>query len=208
MKQLFSAFLVSAAALVMVLSGCADPKITNTGRNAVEQLLLTTAVDRSIAKLDFRMLAKDKVRFDYSLLATQVDKNYVQAALESTVSAAGAVIALKPEEAKFVLRPVCATLATEDNKIMFGTPQLPVPIPDMSLSLVIPELPLYKRVTRQGVCKLYVEIMDAKTNKQLKLLGPVVSKSINNNWVIFFVPFVTRDFDMGEPGPTTIHWFE
>jgi hypothetical protein len=91
---------------------------------------------------------------------------------------------------------------------MFGTPQLPVPIPDMSLSLVIPELPLYKRVTRQGVCKLFIEVLDAKTNKQLKLLGPVVSKSINNNWVICFVPFVTRDFDMGEPGPTTIHWFE
>lgn len=208
MKQLFSAFFFSAAALVMVLSGCADPKITNTGRNAIEQMLLTTAVDRSVAKLDFRMLAKDKVRFDYSLLATQVDKNYVQASLESTVSAAGAIIALKPEEAKFVLRPVCAALATEDNKIMFGTPQLPVPIPDMSLSLVIPELPLYKRITRLGVCKLYVEILDAKTNKQLKMLGPVVSKSINNNWVICFVPFVTRDFDMGEPGPTTCHWFE
>lgn len=208
MKQLFSAFFCSAAALVLMLSGCADPKITNTGRNAVEQLLLTTAVDRSVAKLDFRMLAKDKVRFDYSLLATQVDKNYVQAAIEASVSAAGGIIALKADEAKFVLRPVCATLATEDNKIMFGTPQLPVPIPDMSLSLVIPELPLYKRVTRQGVCKLYIEVLDAKTNKQLKLLGPVVSKSINNNWVICFVPFVTRDFDMGEPGPTTIHWFE
>ena len=208
MKQLFSAFFCSAAALVLMLSGCADPKITNTGRNAVEQLLLTTAVDRSVAKLDFRMLAKDKVRFDYSLLATQVDKNYVQASLESTVSAAGAIIALKADEAKFVLRPVCATLATEDNKVMFGTPQLPVPIPDMSLSLVIPELPIYKRVTRQGVCKLYIEVLDAKTNKQLKLLGPVVSKSINNNWVICFVPFVTRDFDMGEPGPTTFHWFE
>lgn len=208
MKQLFSAFFCSAAALVLMLSGCADPKITNTGRNAVEQLLLTTAVDRSVAKLDFRMLAKDKVRFDYSLLATQVDKNYVQAAIEASVSAAGGIIALKADEAKFVLRPVCATLATEDNKVMFGTPQLPVPIPDMSLSLVIPELPIYKRVTRQGVCKLYIEVLDAKTNKQLKLLGPVVSKSINNNWVICFVPFVTRDFDMGEPGPTTFHWFE
>ena len=208
MKQLFSAFFCSAAALVLMLSGCADPKITNTGRNAVEQLLLTTAVDRSVAKLGFRMLAKDKVRFDYSLLATQVDKNYVQAAIEASVSAAGGIIALKAGEAKFVLRPVCATLATEDNKVMFGTPQLPVPIPDMSLSLVIPELPIYKRVTRQGVCKLYIEVLDAKTNKQLKLLGPVVSKSINNNWVICFVPFVTRDFDMGEPGPTTFHWFE
>lgn len=208
MKHYLSASFFAAAALLLVLSGCADPKITNTGRNAIEQLLLTTAVDRSVSQLDFRMLAKDKVRFDYSLLATQVDKNYVQAALEASVSAAGAIIALKPEEAKFVLRPVCATLATEDNKIMLGTPQLPVPIPDMSLSLVIPELPLFKRLNRIGVCKLQVEILDAATNKQLKLAGPVVSQSINTNWVVCFVPFVTRDFEIGEYGPTKVYWFE
>ena len=197
-----------AAAAMLLLSGCADPKVTNTGRNAIEQLLLTTAVDRSAAKLDFRMLAKEKVRFDYSLLATQVDKNYVQAALESGVSAAGAIIALKPEEAQYVLRPVCATLATDDNKIVFGTPQLPIPIPDMSLSIVIPELPIFKRVRRVGVCKLYVEILDAKSNKQLRITGPVISQSINTNWVVLFLPFATRDFDMGESGPSTFHFFE
>ena len=208
MKQLFSAFFFSAAALVMVLSGCADPKITNTGRNAIEQMLLTTAVDRSVAKLDFRMLAKDKVRFDYSLLATQVDKNYVQASLESTVSAAGAIIALKPEEAKYVVRPICAALATEDNRIMFGTPSLPIPVPDANLSLVIPELPLYKRINRYGICKLSVEILDAQTNKQARIVGPAVSSSVNTNWVICFFPFVTRDFEMGDHGPLKFHFFE
>lgn len=208
MKSLFFSLSCCAVAVVMLLSGCADPKITNTGRNAIEQLILTTAVDRSAAKLDFRMLAKEKVRFDYSLLATQVDKNYVQAALESSVSAAGAIIALKPEEAAYVLRPVCATLATDDNKILFGTPQLPVPIPDMSLSIVIPELPLFKRVRRMGICKLYVEVLEAKTNKQLRVVGPVVSQSINTNWVVLFIPFSTRDFDMGESGPSTFHFFE
>lgn len=208
MKNLFFSLSSLAAAAVLLLSGCADPKVTNTGRNAVEQLLLTTAVDRSAAKLDFRMLAKEKVRFDYSLLATQVDKNYVQAALESGVSAAGAIIALKPEEAQYVLRPVCATLATDDNKIVFGTPQLPIPIPDMSLSIVIPELPIFKRVRRVGVCKLYVEILDAKSNKQLRITGPVISQSVNTNWVVLFLPFATRDFDMGESGPSTFHFFE
>ena len=208
MKHYLSASFFAATALLFVLSGCADPKITNTGRNAIEQLLLTTAVDRSVSQLDFRMLAKEKVRFDYSLLATQVDKNYVQAALEASVAAAGAIIALKPEEAKYVLRPVCAALATEDSKIMFGTPQLPVPIPDMSLSLVIPELPLYKRLNRIGVCKIQVEILDAATNRQLKLTGPAVSQAINTNWVICFIPFVTRDFEVGESGPTKVYWFE
>ena len=208
MKNLFFTLCCCAAAAAMMLCGCADPKITNTGRNAVEQLLLTTAVDRSAAKLDFRMLAKEKVRFDYSLLATQVDKNYVQAAVEAEAAAAGAIIALKPEEAQYILRPVCAVLATDDNKILFGTPSLPIPVPDASLSIVIPELPLFKRVRRLGVCKLYVEVMDAKTNKQLRMVGPAVSQSVHTNWVILFVPFATRDFDMGESGSSSFHFFE
>ena len=208
MKSFLFSLSCCAAAAVMMLSGCADPRITNTGRNAIEQLILTTAVDRSAAKLDLRMLAKDKVRFDYSLLVTQVDKNYVQAAVEASAAAAGAIIALKPEEAAYVLRPVCAVLATEDNKILFGTPQLPIPIPDVSLSVVIPELPLFKRVRRIGVCKIYIEVLDAKTNKQLRVVGPAVSQSVYSNWVICFIPFSTRDFDMGESGPATVHFFE
>lgn len=208
MKSLLFSLFCCASAAVMMLSGCADPRITNTGRNAIEQLILTTAVDRSAAKLDLRMLAKDKVRFDYSLLVTQVDKNYVQAAVEASAAAAGAIIALKPEEAAYVLRPVCAVLATEDNKILFGTPQLPIPIPDVSLSVVIPELPLFKRVRRIGVCKIYIEVLDAKTNKQLRVVGPAVSQSVYSNWVICFIPFSTRDFDMGESGPATVHFFE
>lgn len=208
MKNMFASVICCAAAAIFFLSGCSDPRITNTGRNAIEQLLLTTAVDRSISKMDFRMLAGEKIRIDYSNLAPQTEKNYVQAALEAKVAAAGAMIALKADEAKFVLRPVCATLATEDNRIMFGSPQLPIPVPDADLSLVIPELPLYKRINRYGVCKLAVEILEAKTNKQARIVGPVVSQSINTNWVICFIPFVTRDFEMGEHGPLKFHFFE
>ena len=197
-----------AAAAVLLLSGCADPRITNTGRNAVEQLLLTTAVDRSVAKLDFKALAGEKIRFDYSNMTPQTEKNYLQASLEARVAAAGAIIALKADEAKYVLRPNCAALATEDSKIMFGSPQLPIPIPDLSLSIVIPELPLFKRLNRYGICKLAIEILDAKTNKQARILGPVVSQSIHTNWVVCFLPFVTRDFEMGEHGPTKCYWFE
>ena len=208
MKKVFVSIICCAAAVCFMVSGCADPRITNTGRTAIEQFLLTNAVDRTVAKLDFRMLSGEKIRIDYSNLTPQTEKNYVQAILEARLAAAGAIIALKAEEAKFVLRPVSAALATEDSKIMLGTPQLPVPIPDMSLSLVIPELPLFKRVNRYGHCKLGIEVLDAKTNKQIRVIGPAVSSSIYSNWVVCFVPFVTRDFEMGEHGPTKLYWFE
>ena len=64
MKKTVASIICCAAALVMLLSGCADPRITNTGRNAIEQMLLTTAVDRSVSKLDFRMLEGEKIRID------------------------------------------------------------------------------------------------------------------------------------------------
>lgn len=208
MKKVFVSIICCAAAVCFMVSGCADPRITNTGRNAVEQYLLTNAVDRTVSQMDFRMLSGEKIRIDYSNLTPQTEKNYLQAILEARVAAAGAIIALKAEEAKYVLRPVCAALATEDSKIMFGTPQLPVPIPDMSLSLVIPELPLFKRINRYGHCKLAIEVLEAKTNKQARVIGPVVSSSIYTNWVVCFIPFVTRDFEMGDHGPTKIYWFE
>ena len=207
MKKNFTALFLAAAA-TMIMCGCADPNITRTGRNAIEQLLLSTAVDRTVSKLDFRMLSGEKVKIDYANLTPQVDKNYVQATLESHIALAGAVIALKPEEAKYVLRPFSAALATEDNKIMFGTPQLPIPIPQVSLSIVIPELPLFKRVRRIGVCKLAVEILDAKTNKQLAMAGPAISSAVNTNWIVLFFPFTTRDFKMGESGCSEVYWLE
>lgn len=207
MKKLFAAF-IPAVTAALLLSGCADPNITRTGRNAIEQLLLSTAVDRSVAKLDFKALSGEKIKIDYTNLTPQVDKNYVQAVLEAHVARAGAVIALKPEDAKYVLRPFSAALATEDNRIMFGTPELPIPIPQVSLSIVIPELPLFKRVRRIGVCKLAVEILDAKTNQQVSVVGPAISSSLNTNWVVLFFPFTTRDFKMGESGEAEVYWLE
>ena len=208
MKKSLSILFAGAVATALLMCGCAEPNITRTGRNAIEQLVLTTAADRTIGKMSFRSLKGEKVRIDYTNMTPQVDKNYIQGILENRISATGAIIALKPEEAKYVLRPVCATFATEDDKIMFGTPQLPIPIPEAGISVIIPELPLFKRVRRFGYCKLSVEILEAKTNKLVKVEGPFISGAINTNWVVLFFPFVTRDFKVGETGPTEIYWLE
>ena len=208
MKKTLATLLSGAVAAALLLSGCADPNITRTGRNAVEQLVLTTAADRTVNKMDFRMLKGEKVRFDYGNMTPQVDKNYIQGILEARISAAGAIIALKPEEAKYVLRPLCATFATEDDRIMFGTPQLPIPIPQAGISVIIPELPIFKRIRRFGYCKLSIEIVEAKTNKQARVVGPFISGALNTNWVILFFPFVTRDFKVGETGPIEYYWLE
>ena len=208
MKKTLAVLLAGAAVTALLMSGCADPNITRTGRSAIEQLVLTTAADRTIGKMSFRFLKGEKVRLDYSNMTPQVDKNYIQGILENRVSATGAIIALKPDEAKYVLRPVCATFATEDDKIMFGTPQLPIPIPQAGISVIIPELPIFKRIRRFGYCKLGVEVLEAKTNKLVKVEGPFISGAVNTNGVILFVPVVTRDFKVGETGPIEYYWLE
>ena len=208
MKKTLAILLAGTAVTVFLMSGCADPNITRTGRNAIEQLVLTTATDRTVSKMDFSSLKGELVRFDYGNMTPQVDKNYVQGILEAHVAAAGAVIALKPADAKYVLRPLCATLATEDDRIMFGTPQMPIPIPQAGISVIIPELPIFKRIRRFGYCKLSVEILEAATNKQVKVVGPFISGAVNTNWVVLFFPFVTRYFKIGETGPSEVYWFE
>ena len=208
MKKSLAMLLVGAVATALLLSGCAEPNITRTGRNAIEQLVLSTAADRTVSKMNFRSLKGQQVRIDYSNLAPQVDKNYIQGILEARIAAAGVIIALKPADAKYVLRPLCATLATEDDKIMLGTPQLPIPIPQAGISVIIPELPIFKRVRRFGYCKLSVEILEAKTNKQVRVEGPFISGAVNTNWVVLFFPFVTRDFKVGDTGKTEVYWLE
>jgi len=44
---------ISSALLLAALAGCTTAQTSNTARTATEQLLLSTAVDQSLDKIDF-----------------------------------------------------------------------------------------------------------------------------------------------------------
>jgi hypothetical protein len=200
--------LIMAAIAAFAITGCTEPSITNTGRNAVQELLLSCAVERGLDQMDFRPLNGKKVVVDYVYLAPQAHKEYFQACAETCLYTSGATIVGKAEEADYIVRLYVGALATESTHWNIGTPTLPVPIPDTSLNIAIPELSLVKRITRNGVARFSALVLDAKTKKPFLVYREVNAVSQYNNWIVFFfIPFHSCDMTTGEVGELKYHMF-
>ena len=187
---------IAAVFTITVLSGCQDPWITDTKRNAIEQYMLATVIERITEKADFKPCTGKKVYMDYSMLAPQTDKEYIQGRLEMELARQNCIIAGKREEADIVIRPLVGVLATDHKRFLIGTPPLPVPIPDTTLSVVVPEVPIFKRVHRIAYGRMSFTIFDAKTLKPLRVIPYINSSAQYNNFAILLIPFSLNDMDM------------
>lgn len=200
MKNKYLLFCV-AAGLAWFVFGCTVPRITNTARSGVEELLLSKVIEECVDQMPFEALSEHTAAVDYSYLAPQVCKEYVQACLETRLLSAGIKI-VPPESAEYTIRFYCGALATDDTKFTIGTPQFPVPVPQSTLQIVIPELSLVSRITRTAVGRFSALVLDNKTKMPVQIFREVSSRTVYNDWIVlFFIPFHstdTKDIDAGE----------
>ena len=196
MKNFMNGFF--ALLLLLLLSACNTPWMTNTPRSAIEQYLISTTVERCFTYTNFMNYSNKKAFMDYTYFAPQVDKVYVQGVIEGRLSSFGVVIVKKQEEADIVVQPLCGVLGTDHDKFMIGTPSLPIPVPDTGVSFAIPEIPLFSKITRQAYGKFSVYIFDAKTRKPLESLEGIRSSAKYVNWIIMLIPFRTYDVEMDD----------
>jgi len=198
MKQNLQYVLLTLLCAV-ILTACQYPRITDTARTDVEQMLLTSAAENSIRRIDFSNYAGKKVKPDFSLLATQTDKEFVQAVILYHMADNKITVVEDAAQADYIFQPFCAILATDSSKVLFGTPSLPVPIPRMEINLVIPDLPLFMKYDRIGHARFFFTITDAKTAKPVEITRPSTSVTKHCNWSILLFPFETSselpDFD-------------
>ena len=193
MKQFI---LAASMLLLLVLCACSTPWVTDTPRSAVEQYLISTTVDRCVGFANFMEFMGKKAFMDYEYFAPQVDKPYAQGVLETRLSSFGIVITKKLEEADIIVQPLCGVLGTDHNKFFIGTPALPIPVMDTSISVVIPEIPIFMKFTRKAYGKFSFNIFTAKGRKPIKSVFGVKSSAVYVNWIVFLVPFRTNDMNM------------
>lgn len=191
MKNYFFIFIVFAN---LLLTACSSPYITNTSRSAVEQLLICTTIERGISKADFSSFKNKIVKLDYSNLDPQVDKNLIMGYLEIHLSKFGIVISKSDlQKPEYIIQVLCGVLATDVDKALIGTPALPIPIPDTSVSVVIPEIPLYRRICRTAYGRFYFNVLDADTLRPIKTFDELNSKAKFTDWTIFMIPFKSHN---------------
>jgi hypothetical protein len=198
MKKIFKFIpaILCGIVTMLVLSGCNSPRITETGRSAVEQLLLSGVVDLGLGRADFTAFAGKKAFVEYDYLAPQVDKPYVQGVFEKQLARNGVIVIRDAKDADILVQIVCGTLATDTTKFTIGLPQLPIPVPDTSISIAIPEMSLYQKLTRSGYGKFGFSVLDGKTRKPVKVMPNILARTSYTNWVFFLIPFKSHDMQL------------
>jgi hypothetical protein len=189
-----------SAALVLVACGCG----LNKSRLATEQLVVSDAVDRAVAGIDFSPLSGRKIYFDTKYLETVKltpvgNVEYVISSLRQQMAAYDCRLQAKPEEAEFIVEARVGVLANDGHEVTYGVPgsaamttasaflTAPVTAPAM------PELSLGRRNHQQGTAKIGVFAYDRVTREPVWQAG--LSKGASRArdlWVFGLGPFETR----------------
>lgn len=151
--------------LLVIVAGIAGGCGTTKSFEATEQLLLSDAVDYSIAAIDFRPLGGNKVFLDTQYIKTVkgpgfVNADYVTSALRQQVLAAGCLLQDNAEAAEIIIEARVGTLGSDSFQVTYGIPansalstaaQAFSTLPPMP---VMPELSLARREAREGAAKI------------------------------------------------------
>ncbi len=144
-------YIIWTSLLVTFAAGCGSRTFTTTERAAIEQLLLSGAVDNALEKLDIPQLAGKKTYLDFTNLKSY-DVEYVKAAVRARFVEIGAHLTKDAEQADYVAEISSGALGTEYKKSLLGIPSIPVP----NSSVQTPELALARGIEQTGIAKLLV----------------------------------------------------
>jgi len=138
-------------ALAAVAAGCSSRTISTTPRTAIEQMLLSGAVDLALQKVDLAELHDRTVYLDFTNLKAY-DAEYIQVATRARFARLGAVLAPKAEGAEYVAEVASGGLGMEHKTAMIGLPAVPIP----QAPIPMPELAAYRNVEQTGILKLLI----------------------------------------------------
>ena len=163
---------------IALLCGCAQTKVTEPKRAAVEQLLLSTAADRALAQHDFAVFNGMKVYLDERYFEAY-DEEYVLSALRNSLSQAGAMLVANLDEAEVIVEPRSGALSTDGNTSLVGLPSVPVPVP-FAGTVVTPEVALYRSEKQYSTAKIALFGYWRDSRKHLHSSGDLVGKAKHN----------------------------
>jgi hypothetical protein len=174
--------------LALLLPGCATVRQTDPPVTANQQLLITSAVDRAVSRLQLPLPAGSKVFFDpanVDLDGTVVYPRYAIAAVRGHLLRQGAQLTAVREEADVVVEMRTGAQSINDRKMLFGLPGLTVPVPLWG-AFAIPEIPLFKLHRETGRSKLALVAYD-RDGRFIADTGPIYGEAVRKHWVVLIL---------------------
>jgi hypothetical protein len=166
--------------LASLLSGCATTKESDTARTGIEQLLVSSAIDQALDKIEFAPIRGAKVYLEEKYLDC-VDKNYVIVSLEERLLANGCTLIGKPEEADVVMHVTSGGVGTDRQEKFVGISEIPLPPPS---PIALPQVSLLSRTRANGTAKLRIVAYDAKSRQPVLGGRAVLARSDFKSWKV------------------------
>jgi hypothetical protein len=192
--------LVTTMALSAAATGCG----LNKSRLATEQLVVSDAVDRAVAEIDFSPLSGRKVFLDTKYLegvklSPVGNVEYVISSLRQQMVAYDCRLMEKAEQADFIVEARIGVMANDGHEVTYGVPgsaamttasvflTAPVAAPAM------PELSLGRRNHQQGTAKIGLFAYDRETREPVWQSGLAKGASrARDLWLFGLGPYETR----------------
>jgi hypothetical protein len=191
-----------AAALTSLMVGCG----INKSRLATEQLVVSEAVDKAVATIDFSALSGKKVYFDTQYLdginmGPNGNVKYVISSLRQQMMAYDLRLQEKPDTADYVVEGRIGVLANDGYEVTYGIPGnaaaasatilLPTPVPVPAPGM--PELSLGRRNHQAGTAKVGLFAYDRVTREPVWQAGVKRGASdVRDTWLLGLGPYQAR----------------
>lgn len=170
-----------AIAIVVATAGCATARQTNTARSAVEQLLISSAVDQSLDKVDFTPFSNANVYLEEKYVDCQ-DKNYVISSVRHRLLAQGARLVNDSEKAEIVVEMRTGSVGTDMSESFLGTPE--IVLPGM---MTVPEVKVLTNNKQTATAKIGLVAYDYRNKTVLGSGGMTTAVSDDSRWTVLGV---------------------
>ncbi len=189
---------LAAALLAVGIAGCGATKT----QEASDQLTLSSAVDNSIAAIDFRPLAGQKVFFNDQYIrnikpTSFVNADYVISSMRQQMMAAGCLLQESMADCDVVVEGRIGTMGADEHRITYGIPEnnvlgaaASVFAPTGANIPAMPAIAVAQRDAREGAAKVAAFAYLKETREPIWQSG--LSSSIatsQNTWVFGVGPF-------------------
>lgn len=190
-------FAMTCGLLCLVLAGCGTTK----SQRATEQLLISDAVDRAVANINFSRLAGKTVYLDTQYMIKikgdgVVDSNYIISSLRQQMVAANCHLEDDRNKAEYIVEARVGALATDSHDVVYGVPAsrelstAAALLPNAPIIPAIPEIAIAKRQDEMGATKIAVFAYCRETREPVWQSGMTKTRSkAKSVWLFGAGPF-------------------
>ena len=176
---------VAWLASTLAVAGCTTIRETDATPTASQELLVTTAADRAVDQLDFKIPSGTKVFLDIADFEGNNGK-YVVGAVKDRLLRQGCLLMSDKAQADTIVEIRAGALSANEDETLIGVPPIGLPVP-IAGAVSLPEIALYKSERRQGLAKIAATTYDAKTGGLVQSTGAQYGTSHKDNWVVLLV---------------------